>query len=84
MFIVLFFAQLVTYTDKTESIHVVWEDYSDEESGIKSFSLRLLEAASCRVELEIPIMSKLHTTIGRQICIDTGHNFMELLSRHWC
>ncbi len=41
---------LVTYTDKTESIHVVWEDYSDKESGIKSFSLRLLEAASCRVE----------------------------------
>ena len=29
---------------------MAWEDYIDEESGIKSFNIRLLEAASCRVE----------------------------------
>ena len=40
----------MTYTASTESIHAVWEDYIDEESGIKSFNIRLLEAASCRVE----------------------------------
>ncbi|XP_033637723.1 uncharacterized protein LOC117298529 [Asterias rubens] len=45
-----FYGMLVTYTDSTESIHVAWEDYIDEESGIKSFNIRLLEAASCRVE----------------------------------
>ncbi len=46
----MFLSQLVTYTASTESIHVVWEDYIDEESGIKSINLRLLEAASCNVE----------------------------------
>ncbi|XP_033637389.1 uncharacterized protein LOC117298318 isoform X2 [Asterias rubens] len=45
-----FYGMLVTYTASTESIHAVWEDYIDEESGIKSFNIRLLEAASCRVE----------------------------------
>ena len=40
-------SQPVTYTDSTESVHVVWEEYVDEESGIKSFNIRLLEAASC-------------------------------------
>ncbi|XP_071798137.1 uncharacterized protein [Asterias amurensis] len=45
-----FYDMLVTYTASTESIHVVWEDYIDEESGIKSFNIRILEAASCSVE----------------------------------
>lgn len=28
---------------------MVWDGYRDEESGIKSFNVRLLEAASCDV-----------------------------------
>ena len=41
--------QLVAYTYSTESIPVVWEGYMDDESGIKSFNVRLVEAASCDV-----------------------------------
>ncbi len=44
-----FYDMVVTYTDSTESMHVVWEGYIDNESGIKSFNIRLLEAASCGV-----------------------------------
>ena len=40
----------MTYTVSSESVSVVWEDYRDDESGIKFFKLRLLEAASCDVE----------------------------------
>ncbi|XP_022102001.1 uncharacterized protein LOC110985344 [Acanthaster planci] len=44
-----FYDMLVTYTDSDESVSVVWEDYKDDESGIKSFNLRLMQAASCDV-----------------------------------
>ncbi|XP_038062441.1 uncharacterized protein LOC119732930 [Patiria miniata] len=42
-----FYDMPVAYTDSTESVSVVWEDYRDDESGIKSYNLRLVQAASC-------------------------------------
>ncbi|XP_038050728.1 uncharacterized protein LOC119723897 [Patiria miniata] len=45
-----FYGMPVTYTDSIESIPLVWEDFRDDESGIKSFNIRLVQAASCDVE----------------------------------
>ena len=42
----------MAYTASSYSVSVVWEDYRDDESGIKSFNLRLVQAASCDVQDE--------------------------------
>ncbi|XP_038050876.1 uncharacterized protein LOC119724026 [Patiria miniata] len=44
-----FYYMPVAYTDSAESVSMVWEDYRDDESGIKSFNLRIMQAASCHV-----------------------------------
>ncbi|XP_022100316.1 uncharacterized protein LOC110984425 [Acanthaster planci] len=45
-----FYDMAAAYTDSTDSVSVAWEGYRDDESGIKSFNLRLMQAASCDID----------------------------------
>ncbi|XP_022103294.1 uncharacterized protein LOC110986022 [Acanthaster planci] len=78
-----FYDMPVAYTHSTESVLVVWEDYRDDESGIKSFNLRLVQAASCDVRDEnnlTPVPGQDWLVLGPNI---SDFTFVDLNLQHF-